>query len=223
MAQRQAVRWLGWGSGVVCSFCIRRFNRLEWQKLQTTPDPPSPPHTIGVVRKRDRKNPSVGLDREADTADIDLFAREMVDVARLGPDPRGRVRTTPKISAPRQTQPPADHGDRPHDDFTAPGVDRREIRKLKRGEYDVGNRLDLHGMTAAEACTSVGQFIEQNRHGRRRCVCIVHGRGLHSKEHASVLKPRVRAYLSSHRSVLAFADAPRCDGGTGAAYVLLRK
>jgi DNA-nicking Smr family endonuclease len=147
----------------------------------------------------------------------------MVDVARLGPDPRGRVRTTPQISAPRETAPPADQVEGVHEDFTAPGVDRREIRKLKRGEYDVGDRLDLHGMTAAQACASVGRFIEKNRHRRRRCVCVVHGRGLHSEENASVLKPRVRAYLSTHRSVLAFADGARSDGGAGAVYVLLRK
>jgi len=181
------------------------------------------PHIIGVVRKRDRKHPSVDLDREADISDTDLFARETVDVSRLGPDPRGRVRTPPQISAPRDTVPPAGHVAGSHEDFTAPGVDQREIRKLKRGEYDIADRVDLHGLTAAEACTSVGRFIEKNRHGRRRCVCIVHGRGLHSEENASVLKPRVRAYLSSHRSVLAFADAPRFDGGAGAVYVLLRK
>ena len=181
------------------------------------------PNTIGDVKKRSRKNPSPGLDREADAIDADLFAREMADVARLGPDPRGRVRTTPQISAPRETASPADHVEGSHQDFTAPGVDRREIRKLKRGEYDVGDRLDLHGMTAVEACTSVARFLAKTRHGRRRCVCIVHGRGAHSAGNASVLKPRVRAYLSSHRSVLAFADAPRSDGGDGAVYVLLRK
>jgi DNA-nicking Smr family endonuclease len=175
------------------------------------------------VKKRDRKNPSVGVEHNADTIDADLFAREMVDVAPLGQDPRGRVRTTSRISAPCGAAPPADAVEGSHEDFTAPGVDRREVRKLKRGEYDVGNCLDLHGMTAVEACTSVERFIEKNRHGRRRCVCIVHGRGLHSEQHASVLKPRVRAYLSSHRSVLAFADAPRSDGGAGAVYVLLRK
>jgi len=181
------------------------------------------PNTIGVVKKRGRKNPSPGPDRDGDAIDADLFAREMVDVARLGPDPRGRVRTAPQISAPRETVPPAGNVSGSHEDFTAPGVDRREIRKLKRGEYDIADRLDLHGLTAVEACTSVGRFIEKNRHGRRRCVCIVHGRGLHSEEHASVLKPRVRTYLTSHRSVLAFADAPRSDGGAGAVYVLLRK
>jgi DNA-nicking Smr family endonuclease len=77
-------------------------------------------------------------------------------------------------------------------------------------------------MTAADACASVKRFIENSRHGGHRCVCIVHGRGLHSEGKTSILRARVRAYLRSHRSVLAYADAPRTDGGAGAVYVLLR-
>jgi len=109
------------------------------------------------------------------------------------------------------------------EDFVANGVDRREIRKLKRGEYVVRARRDLHGMTGAEALAAVGRFIENNKHRGHRCVCIIHGRGLHSKDKAPILKTRVRKYLTSHRSVLAYADAPLSDGGSGALYVLLRK
>ena len=78
-------------------------------------------------------------------------------------------------------------------------------------------------MTAADARASVARFIENSRHRRHRCVCIVHGRGLHSEGNESILRASVRKYLRSHRSVLAYADAPRSDGGAGAVYVLLRK
>jgi DNA-nicking Smr family endonuclease len=94
---------------------------------------------------------------------------------------------------------------------------------LKRGDYAADDRRDLHGMTAADACASVGRFIENSRHRRYRCICIVHGRGLHSEGQESILRTRVREYLRSHRSVLAYADAPRADGGAGAVYVLLRR
>ena len=106
--------------------------------------------------------------------------------------------------------------------YVAPGVDRRELRKIKRGDYVAGDVLDLHGQTAAEAVAKVKRFIDSRRN-RHRCVCIVHGRGLHSKGNVSVLKTRVRQYLRRHPAVLAYADAPRTDGGGGAAYVLLRK
>jgi DNA-nicking Smr family endonuclease len=167
--------------------------------------------------------------KEDNTSGADAFEREMADVVRLQPDPRGRVRSTPPINArPAATSSSrhtssGQHPDESDEEFAAPGVDRREIRKLKRGDYTAGDLCDLHGLTAAEACASVGRFIEGSRHRRHRCVCIVHGRGLHSEGKTSILRTRVRNYLRSHRAVLAYADAPRSDGGAGAVYVLLRK
>jgi DNA-nicking Smr family endonuclease len=175
-----------------------------------------------VKPKSTRKNSSADVLRKIDVSDADAFELAMADVVRLPEDPRGRIRERPPASAP----PAASAGDRvddPVEDFAAPGVDRREIRKLKRGAYGVGDRRDLHGLTVAEACASVGRFIDNSRHARCRCVCIVHGRGVHSEGQTSVLKARVRECLRRHRSVLAYADAPPSDGGAGAVYVLLRK
>ena len=183
------------------------------------------------VKKAKGKSPSVDVpphvpphvpQGEEDASDAAAFRLEMADVVPLGPDPRRRVRHAPRISAPAAPTPPDIHDDGGDDAFAAPGVDRKEIRKLKRGEYAAGDRYDLHGMTAADACASVERFIDSSRHSRHRCVCIVHGRGLHS-EGIPILRARVRKYLRSHRSVLAYADAPRSDGGAGAVYVLLRK
>jgi DNA-nicking Smr family endonuclease len=174
------------------------------------------------VKKANKRNPSADAPHGDDASDVEAFELEMADVVRLGPDPRGRVRYAPQISVPAAAIPSEEHVDGGDEAFAASGVDRREIRKLKRGEYPVGDRHDLHGMTAAEACSSVKRFIENSRHGRHRCVCIVHGRGLHSEANTSILRARVREYLRSNRSVLAYADAPRSDGGAGAVYVLLR-
>jgi DNA-nicking Smr family endonuclease len=107
--------------------------------------------------------------------------------------------------------------------LVAPGVDRRELRRLKRGEHAIGGRLDLHGLKADEALARVQRFLERSRHDGHRAVCIVHGRGLNSKDGIAVLKTRVREFLRTHRAVLAFTDAPPDYGGTGAVYVLLRK
>ena len=168
------------------------------------------------------KKSSANVAHGDNASDLEAFELEMADVVRLEPDPRGRVRFAQRISAPPAPTRPDGHDDGTDEDFAAPGVDRRELRKLKRGEYAVGDRRDLHGLTAAEACASVQRFIDSSRHCRHRCVCIVHGRGLHSEGKASVLRARVRAFLKTHRSVLAYADAPRSDGGAGAVYVLLR-
>jgi len=179
-----------------------------------------------VKKRTEPGRPAAGVPRPRDLdpeSDAETFEREMADVIRLRPDPRGRVRAAPAVSAPRQTMPAAEHVEDGLEDFAAPGVDRREIRKLKRGAYDVEDRSDLHGKTVADACAIVRRFLENSRHRRRRCVCIVHGRGLHSKGGAAVVKARVRELLRTHPSVLAFADAPRSDGGTGGVYVLLRR
>jgi DNA-nicking Smr family endonuclease len=174
------------------------------------------------VKKRDASKRSDQPARRDDASDADAFDRAMADVVRLGPDPRGRIRAALPVSSTPAATSPADVGEDSDEGYAAPGVDRREIRRLKRASYVVGDRRDLHGMPAAEACASVRRFIENSRHRRHRCVCIVHGRGLHSEGNASVLKARVRECLRQHPSVLAFADAPRSDGGAGAVYVLLR-
>ena len=171
---------------------------------------------------------SKGTRTTAPDPDVDDFADAMADVVPLPPDARGRVRAAPAVTTRQSPKPPAPPSPGPGDEseaeegYAAPGVDRRELRKLKRGDYAPGRRLDLHGQTAAEAAANVKQLIDSRRH-LDRCVCIVHGRGLHSKGKVSVLKTRVRQYLRRHPAVLAYADAPRTDGGSGAVYVLLRK
>jgi DNA-nicking Smr family endonuclease len=150
------------------------------------------------------------------------FARAMEGVRRLVPDPRGRVRAKASPEVPQPAKPEPQLPDESDSGFAAPGVDRRELRKLKRGEYVPGDRLDLHGMTAAEAVTKVKAFVDTRR-TRHRCIAIVHGRGLHSEGNVAILKTRVRACLRQHPAVLAYADAPPADGGSGAVYVLLRR
>ena len=175
------------------------------------------------MKKRSSTLPATDRPDVAAADDADAFTRAVRDVVGLEPDPRGRVRAVAPISSAQNPAPPREHADESDNDFIAHGVDRREVRKLNKGEYIVRDRRDLHGMTAAEALASVGRFIENSRHRGHRCVCIIHGRGLHSKGNPPILKTRVREYLRSHRSVLAYTDAPASDGGSGAVYVLLRK
>jgi DNA-nicking Smr family endonuclease len=108
----------------------------------------------------------------------------------------------------------------------SPGTDRNLLRALRRGDFSLQGRLDLHGMTQTEAKEAVERFLTESRRARKRCVLIVHGRGLHSKDEIPVLKQQLKAWLSQKRigqMVLAFATAKPQDGGTGAVYVLLRR
>lgn len=153
----------------------------------------------------------------------------MADVTPLLKDERVRLRTfLPPPPAPRRPyRPPPERArdDEPENTdsdaaYVAAGVDRRALRKLRRGQYVAARHLDLHGLTSKEALAEVRRFIEEHRRAYR-CVAIVHGRGLHSTG-APVLRVAVRALLRTLHGVLAFTDAPRDDGGPGAVYVLLR-
>jgi DNA-nicking Smr family endonuclease len=109
---------------------------------------------------------------------------------------------------------------------TAEGIDRRLLKRLRAGDYAVQAHVDLHGATREEARDRVARFILDSRRAGRRCVLIVHGRGIHSKDQVPVLKQAVRTWLERGqiaRSVLAFASARPSDGGVGAVYVLLRR
>jgi DNA-nicking Smr family endonuclease len=108
----------------------------------------------------------------------------------------------------------------------APGIDARLLRSLRRGDFSLQGRLDLHGMTQVQAKEAVDRFLTDSRRTNKRCVLIVHGRGLNSPDQVPVLKERMREWLNQKRlgkTVLAFATARPQDGGTGAVYVLLRR
>jgi DNA-nicking Smr family endonuclease len=105
------------------------------------------------------------------------------------------------------------------------GLDRRIVKKLRKGEFSVQSHLDLHGMTRDEARAEVAAFIERSYRTGKKCVLIVHGRGLGSENHIPVLKEKLRAWLTRGaigKKVLAYTSARPFDGGTGAVYVLLR-
>ena len=106
------------------------------------------------------------------------------------------------------------------------GLDPRVVRRLRRGDFSWQGHLDLHGMTSADAHLAVDQFLSSAVRTGHRCVLIVHGRGLNSKDQTPVLKERLKSWLARGRAgrvVLAFATARPCDGGAGALYVLLRR
>jgi DNA-nicking Smr family endonuclease len=104
-------------------------------------------------------------------------------------------------------------------------VDRAHLLRLRRGEVEVERRLDLHGMTAAEARRAFGAALREAAAAGERCMLVVHGRGLRS-EGGPVLKEGVVEWLTAPPLaplVLAFASALPRDGGAGASYVLLRR
>jgi DNA-nicking Smr family endonuclease len=107
----------------------------------------------------------------------------------------------------------------------AAGVDRRHLRRLRRGDIEPDRALDLHGQGARAAREDVTFELRDAHAAGERCVCIVHGRGLRSPG-GPVLKEAVLEWIQTAplaALVLAFSSAPPAWGGTGALLVLLRR
>ncbi len=107
--------------------------------------------------------------------------------------------------------------------FARPGLQRNVLRRLRRGDYIVEAELDLHGLTSEAARTDLNAFVRKARENGRRCVRIIHGKGLRSPDKRSVLKAKTDRWLRQKDEVLAFCSARPVDGGTGAVYVLLKR
>src|SRR5690606_13130899 len=96
------------------------------------------------------------------------------------------------------------------------------VRKLRRGHWSVLAQLDLHGLRVDEARTAVAEFLRECVRQERRCVRIIHGKGLGSANRQPILKEKVRRWLTQKEEVLAFAEAKPNDGGSGVVLALLK-
>src|SRR5262249_52450646 len=104
----------------------------------------------------------------------------------------------------------------------APGVSRSQASELRGGKVRAEETIDLHGMTVEVALGRLREFVASAVQ-LRRCVLIVHGRGLHS-EHGAPRggggPPALRAPPAGRGP--AGAPAAPADGGEGATYLVLR-
>jgi len=106
--------------------------------------------------------------------------------------------------------------------FVRVGIGRDVLAKLRRGHWAVQAEIDLHGMTTIEARDALAQFLSASRVRGWRCVRVIHGKGLTSPGREPVLKGKTRKWLSQWDAVLAYSEAPRHAGGSGAVIVLLK-
>ncbi len=107
--------------------------------------------------------------------------------------------------------------------FQRGGLQYRLLQKYKRGKIPTQASLDLHRLTVNEAETATNNFFMRAKAKQWRCVHIIHGKGLKTKDGQAKLKNWLNRWLSLQHAVLAFHSAKPCDGGTGAVYVLLKK
>lgn len=185
----------------------------------------------------ERPPPDPDMNGSSHDDDVSLFRRH---VGGTRPLKGVGERVLPAHRAPRRTSPEApsdgqgaiEDGFAPDSirdiergsriEFARPGLQRREIRRLRRGHHRVQDQLDLHGLFASEAERAVLEFVDHSRARGLRCVRIIHGKGRSSTGGRPVLKAVVDRWLRRCDGVLAFCPAPDNAGGTGAVHVLLR-
>jgi DNA-nicking Smr family endonuclease len=104
------------------------------------------------------------------------------------------------------------------------GLDRRNAQRLKRGQMAIEARLDLHGMTQAEAHGALARFVSRSFDDGRRAVLVITGKG--ARDGKGVLRHAVPRWLAEpalRPMILAREEAQPRHGGGGALYVLLRR
>ncbi|MEM7441984.1 MAG: Smr/MutS family protein [Pseudomonadota bacterium] len=106
-----------------------------------------------------------------------------------------------------------------------PSIDRRTADRLRKGRMEVQARLDLHGMSEANAHMALNAFLTRAQADGRRTVLVITGKGLFSHGRG-VLRERLGDWLNMppiRDKVLSFTQAQPRHGGDGAFYVLLKR
>jgi DNA-nicking Smr family endonuclease len=143
-------------------------------------------------------------------------------VARAPAKPARHAVKTPAAPVQRPDPPPL-----------AP-LGRRMRQKLARGSESIDARIDLHGMTQADAHAALAHFLRRAQHTGARVVLVITGKGARSATSAGadpyaergVLKRQVPHWLESAELrpfVVGFESATVGHGGAGALYVRVRK
>jgi DNA-nicking Smr family endonuclease len=112
---------------------------------------------------------------------------------------------------------------------SAIAIARREKQQLARGKTEIGGRIDLHGMTQAQAHDALLHFLRRTQAEGAKFVLVITGKGSAgavARGERGVLRRQVPLWLGLPEfrvCVLGFDAAHVGHGGDGALYVRLRK
>jgi DNA-nicking Smr family endonuclease len=111
-------------------------------------------------------------------------------------------------------------------------MDRKAFNRLTRGKLAPEARIDLHGMTLAEAHPALNRFVAAAHADGKRLVLVITGKGRSGEDHGpipqrpGVLKHQVPQWLGRPplgAMILQVTEAHLRHGGAGAYYVYLRR
>jgi DNA-nicking Smr family endonuclease len=143
--------------------------------------------------------------------------------AAAAPAPRPRARSAPMPAALAAPPKPATPPPPPLAQLA-----RKTKKRIARGTHAIDGRLDLHGMTQAEAHDALFGFLRAKQARGSKVVLVITGKGARGGDTGGrgVLNRMVPMWLrlpEFRAHVLAVEDAHAAHGGEGALYVSLRK
>jgi len=104
---------------------------------------------------------------------------------------------------------------------------RRMKRRVARGREMIDGRLDLHGLTQAEAHATLLRFLRAASSRSAQLVLVITGKGARASEgERGILKRQVPHWLALPEFrvfVTGFEEAHIAHGGEGALYVRMRR
>ena len=106
---------------------------------------------------------------------------------------------------------------------------RRLKQRIARGGEAIDARIDLHGLTQAQAHDALLHFLRREQAKGARLVLVITGKGLPGDDpfaERGVLKRQVPRWLALpefRACVLGFESSHKAHGGEGALYVRLRR
>lgn len=94
-----------------------------------------------------------------------------------------------------------------------------QLRNMK-----VQDELDLHNLLLDEALINTKAFLDSSWHKGYRKVRIITGKGIHSPNGESVLRPAIIGLVKNNPHVREADFSPKAaDGGSGAIIIILKK
>ncbi len=222
-SQHEVKKLIAGSSVFICDECIELCNDIIREELQEVEAANQTKSDLPVPRES--SNDENSLFRDA-VRDIEpLPAADRAVHSHKPPRPIIKHTLRDKLSTPDDFF--SDHvllGMEAGDEwsFLRPGLSRQTLRRLRRGYWKIDAQFDLHGFSRDEAQQELGVFLTTCNKRGFRCVQVIHGKGLNSKNREPVLKISVGGWLAQHNHVLAFCQANPAEGGSGAVVVLLK-
>ena len=149
-----------------------------------------------------------------------------------GPKPKVKPRVAPLPIAHFQIGQAATAIQPPVTSLSHPPVqmDHKSYGRMKKGKLSPEGRIDLHGMTLAQAHPAVTRFILDAHASGKRLVLVITGKGK-PRDGGAVVRPGVLKHQLPHwlhsaplkSVILQVSEAHLRHGGSGAYYVYLRR